>query len=71
MSAYSLGYYATIVVGVFITSSLLAGAGITNPNWYPAPYLISRLLIVMLSMLGTGTSLTWCYKFFFKEKINS
>lgn len=62
MSAYKIGFYIAIVLTVFVTSSLLAGAGVTNGNWYPAPQSISRLLIVVLSMFGAGTLIKWCYK---------
>lgn len=67
MSIYKTGYCVAIILGVFISSSLLAGAGITNPNWYPAPYLLSRLLVVVLSMLGAGTVVSWCYRHIFRN----
>lgn len=69
MSVYKIGHYLLIVAGVFITSSLLAGAGVTtNVGWYSAPQLLSRILIIVFSMFGAGTILTWSYRLFFKEK---
>lgn len=62
MSFYKLGYYLIVILGVFVTESLLAGAGIKNPYWYSAPYVISRPVIIILSMFGAGVIFTWCYR---------
>ena len=58
----------SIFLGIFISSTLISGAGVEFPDWYKAPESISRPLIVIICFVGVTRFFLFILNYIFKIK---
>lgn len=58
----------SIFLGILISASLLSGANVMFESWFAAPEIISKVLIMLLSFIGTIKIINITLSYFILKK---